>query len=315
MSQAAENHWPARRLLAVVLAAGLLVAACGSSETAEENREAGGADDSAVEVEDIFTNLAVGDALRGVRIENCDNLAARGLCQWAVNTMYAFTGPNQLSQNGEVSLAYSTTDISSGVQTGAWKPPDTIPNYPDKSVHWRLESDGMFTGAVATVYYDAPSGYPLGERVGLYGSVPSSGNKDAAVLYEISNSPIIVRVTNRLGADVTREGSPQLTSFVADSKAGDPAVVAPGATGYAGGFRSISQDSRYQASYVVGGADTALAGARATINAVIDHTTGLDKGSKCEVSNRQTTGVQLQCRVTVTGGPTGPGTIEVTLSR
>jgi hypothetical protein len=91
--------------------------------------------------------------------------------------------------------------------------------------------------------------------------------------------------------------------------------VAPGATGYAGGFRSISQDSRYQASYVVGGADTALAGARATINAVIDHTTGLDKGSKCEVSNRQTTGVQLQCRVTVTGGPTGPGTIEVTLSR
>jgi hypothetical protein len=314
----------------------LLVAACGSSETAEENREAGGADDSAVEVEDIFTNLAVGDALRGVRIETCDNLAARGLCQWAVNTMYAFTGPNQLSQNGEVSLAYSTTDISSGVQTGAWKPPDTIPNYPDKSVHWRLESDGMFTGAVATVYYDAPSGYPLGERVGLYGSVPysggnefncnvtsflscrvvtSSGNKDAAVLYEISNSPIIVRVTNRLGADVTREGSPQLTSFVADSKAGDPAVVAPGATGYAGGFRSISQDSRYQASYVVGGADTALAGARATINAVIDHTTGLDKGSKCEVSNRQTTGVQLQCRVTVTGGPTGPGTIEVTLSR
>jgi hypothetical protein len=251
--------------------------------------------------------------------------------------MYEFTGENELAQKGGVGIDKAYDVIEHGIVTAAWPPPRSIVNDPDRSVHWRYESEGMFTGVEATVYYNAPSGYPVGEQVGFYGKVPYSasnefscrkgdylgcrvvrtdGSADAIVLYEVTNVPVVISITNRLGAEVTREGQPQLTSFVVAPKAGDPTVVGPGATGYAGGFRSISRDSRYQVTYVVGDADTALAGARATINAVIDHTTGLaGTGSSCVPSNPRTTGTQLQCKVTVTGGASGPGAIEVTLSR
>lgn len=329
---------PVRRLAGVLVAGALVASACGSSDESggeAASRSAAGAESAPVAASQLFT-LAAGDSLRSVRLQPCDGSASRSLCQWAVNAMYAFTAENQLSQKGEASITKAYDIIEHGIATGAWPPPGSIANRPDQSVHWRYESQGMFTGVEATVYYSAPNGYPIGEQVGFYGSVPYSasnqfgcrngdylacrvvktdGSKDAIALYEVTNAPVVVRVTNRLGAEVTREGQPQLTSFVLAAKAGDPAAVAPGATGYGGGFRSISQDSRYQASYVVGDADTALAGARATVNAVIDHTTGLDKGSTCTVSNPRTTGTQLQCKVTVTGGATGPGAIEVTLSR
>jgi hypothetical protein len=324
-------------MLAAMAVVGLLVSACGSSDSTSETaaRSAAGVDGESVEAGELF-GLAVGDALAGIRLEPCDGSAARSLCQWAVNSMYEFTGENALAQNGGVAIDKAYDVIEHGIVTAAWPPPQTIANQPDRSVHWRYESEGLFTGVEATVYYNAPSGYPVGEQVGFYGKVPYSasnefacrkgdflgcrvvrtdGSADAIALYEVTNSPVVISVTNRLGAEVTREGQPQLTSFVMAPQAGDPAVVSPGATGHGGGFRSISQDSRYQVTYVVGDADTALAGARATINAVIDHTTGLDKGSTCVPSNPRTTGTQLQCKVTVTGGTSGPGAIEVTLSR
>jgi len=327
------------RMTVVLAAMVLLASACGSSDTTAETegRSAAGVDGETVEVRELFT-LSAGDALGGVRLQPCDGSAARSLCQWAVNSMYEFTGENALRQNGEVAIEKSYDVIEHGIVTSAWPPPQTIANQPDRSVHWRYESEGLFTGVEATVYYSAPRGYPVGEQVGFYGKVPYSasnefgcrngdylacrvvktdGSKDAIALYEVTNAPVVVRIINRLGAEVTREGQPQLTSFVLAPKAGDPAVIAPGVTGYGGGFRSIAQDSRYQASYVVGEADTALAGATATINAAIDHTTGLAKDSipACTVSNPRTTGTQLQCKVTITGGASGPGAIEVTLSR
>lgn len=327
----------ALRLAGALMVVALLGSACGSSESETAQRSATGPEDQMVTVDEMFT-LAAGDSLGGVRLEPCADLAARSLCQWVVNSMYSFTAENKLAQDGEAVLTKAYDVIEHGVATAAWPPPQQIPNGPDSSVHWRYESDGLFTGVETTVYYSAPQGYPVGEQVGFYGKVPysasnefscrkgdflacrvvkSDGGKDALALYEVTNAPVVVRITNRLGAEVTREGQPQLTSFVVAPKAGDPAVVAPGATAYGGGFRSISQDSRYQVSYVVGEADTALAGARATINAVIDHTTGLAKDSipKCEISNPRTTGTQLQCKVTITGGTNGPGAIEVTLSR
>jgi hypothetical protein len=325
----------ALRLAGALMVMALFGSACGSSESETSQRSAAGPADETIAVDEVFT-LSVGDSLGAVRLASCADLAARSLCQWVVNSMYSFTGENTLTQNGDVALSKAYDVIEHGVVTSAWPPPQQIPNLPDASVHWRYESQGMFTGVETTVYYSAPSGYPVGEQVGFYGKVPYSasnafecrqgeylscrvvrneGSKDALVLYEVSNSPVVVRITNRLGTEVIREGQPQLSSFLVAPTGGDPAVVAAGATGWAGGFRSRSQDSRYQVSYVVGDADTSLAGARATVNAVIDHTTGLDKGSTCTVSNPRTTGVQLACKVTVTGGTSGPGAIEVTLSR
>jgi hypothetical protein len=48
---------------------------------------------------------------------------------------------------------------------------------------------------------------------------------------------------------------------------------------------------------------------------VIDPKTGADKGSKCEVSNPRSTGTQLQCKITVSGGETGVVFADVTLLR
>lgn len=320
-------------MLAVVA---VFATACGSSGGENGERLASGpAEDSTVAASEVFA-LGADDPLGAVRLESCADLAARGLCQWVVNTMYNFADENQLAQDGEVSLSYASENLEHGIRTAAWPPPDVIPNNPNRSVNWRYESQGVWTGVETTVYYDAPAGYPLGEQVGFYGDVPYSasnkftcrkgrylgcrvvrneGSKDATVLYEVSNAPVSVVITNRLGADVTREGQPQLTSFVVDTKAGNPTSIASGATGYAGGYRSIAEDARYQASYIVGAADKDLAGARATINAVIDHETGLDKGSTCAVSNPRTIGLQLQCNVTVTGGKSGPVTVEVSLKK
>lgn len=250
--------------------------------------------------------------------------------------MYTFTGPNTLTQTGGAMLTKAYDEIEHGIVTAAWPPADEIPNDPALSKHWRYESQGMFTGVETTVYYAAPQGYPVGEQVGFYGMVPYSGTSqfacrngnfircrvvrsdqtnNALAHYEVTNNPVVVRVTNRLGAPVTREGAPALTAFVSVPAAGDPAVVEPGATAYAGGFRSSAKDSRYSLTYVVGEGDASVSGARAVVNAVIDRENGTDKNSKCEVSNPRTTGAQLQCRVTVSGGADGVVYVDVNLSR
>lgn len=322
-----------RRLAAVGLALVLLTSACGSSDGGESREAAGATDDAAT----LFDDLAVGDSLAGVSVATCPGTAARSICMYVVNSMFDLTGPNQWSQDGRVSLAYSSFAAESGLMTEQWPPPNTMPNNPDVSVWWRMESQGMFTGSVGTVYYEAPRPYPTGERVGFYGSVPYSGgnafecrngaflrcrvasvsgtDKDAIVLYEVTNAPVVVRITNRLGVEVTRDGEPATTAMVPVPAAGNPTSVATGATAYAGGYRSISQDSRYTATYVVSDADTTLGGARATANIVIDPKTGADKGSSCSTSNPRSTGTQLQCKVTISGGETGVIFADVTLLR
>ena len=314
----------------------LLAGACGSSGNEEpaneEPREAALLDQART----LF-QLPDGDPVAGVRVANCPGSAARSVCMYVVNSMFDLTGPNQWSQNGKVSLTYSNFAAESGIMTGAYSPPTSMPNNPDASVWWRMESEGMFTGSVGTVYYGAPRPYPTGERVGFYGSVPYSGGntfecrdgtylrcrvaavsgteKDAIALYEVTNAPVVVRITNRLGTQVAREGEAATTSFVAVPAAGNPTSVAPNGTAYAGGYRSISQDSRYTATYVVGDAEPNLGGARAVANIIIDPKTGADKGSKCEVSNPRSTGTQLQCKVSVSGGESGVVYADVTLLR
>lgn len=325
-----------RRLLAgsVALVLVLVGTSCGSSETGSSDRSAAGLE--APVAAGALLGLPSSERLASVQLEPCQNLAARGLCQWAVNSMYTFTGPNTLTQTGGAVLTKAYDEIEHGIVTAAWPPADEIPNDPALSKHWRYESQGMFTGVETTVYYAAPQGYPVGEQVGFYGMVPYSGTSqfacrngnfircrvvrsdqtnNALALYEVTNNPVVVRVTNRLGAPVTREGEPALTAFVSVPAAGDPAVVAPGATAYAGGFRSSAKDSRYSLTYVVGDGDASVSGARAVVNAVIDRESGTDKNSKCEVSNPRSTGAQLQCRVTVSGGADGVVYVDVNLSR
>ena len=321
------------RLAAVGLALVLLAGACGSSDDGESREAAGEGADAA----SVFDDLAVGDSLAGVSVATCPGTAARSICMYVVNSMFDLTGPNQWSQDGKVVLTYSSFAAESGLMTEKWPPPTSMPNNPDASVWWRMESQGMFTGSIGTVYYEAPRPYPTGERVGFYGKVPYNGDnafecrngtylrcrvasvsgtdKDAIVLYEVTNAPVVVRITNRVGAEVTRDGEAATTAMVAVPAAGNPSSVAPNATAYAGGYRSISQDSRYTASYVVSEADTTLGGARATVNIVIDPKTGADKGSTCPTSNPRSTGIQLQCKVTVSGGETGVVFADVTLSR
>lgn len=322
------------RMVVGLAVVALVATACGSSDPDSEQSRSATANDT-LDAATVF-GLGAGEPLAGVRLQACSDLAARSLCQYAVNSTFVLTGPNKWSRNGESALTYSNTAVIHGTTTGEWAAPDRIPNNPNASVFWRNESQGMFTGVETTTFYNAPDGYPPGEQVGFFGAVPysasnsfdcrsgtylrcrvvsSSGTKDATVLYEVTNAPVVVRITNRVGADVTREGEPAVTSFVVVPAAGDPATIAPAATGFAGGYRSISVDSRYTATYVVGDADQALAGARAVVNAVIDHQTGADKGSRCEVSNPRSTGTQLQCKVTISGGETGVVFVDVTLSR
>lgn len=318
--------------VAVVLA--LVLASCGASEPEPADREAAGPE--APISAGALLGLPSSERLASVQLEPCKNLAARGLCQWVVNSMYVFTGPNTLTQTGGAVLTKAYDEIEHGIVTAAWPPADEIPNDPALSKHWRYESQGMFTGVETTVYYAAPQGYPVGEQVGFYGMVPYNGTSqfacrngnfircrvvrsdqtnNALALYEVSNNPVVVRVTNRLGAPVTREGVPALTAFIPSPVAGDPIDVAPGATGYAGGYRSSAQDSRYSITYVVGDGDASVSGARAVVNAVIDRDSGADKNSKCDVSNPRSTGAQLQCRVTVSGGADGVVYVDVNLSR
>ena len=318
----------------VVVALAVFAAACGDTSGEDQVREASGVTDRAA---DVFRSLAATDPVAGVQVATCPGTAARSICMYVVNSMFALTGPNTWSQNSEVSLTYSNFAAESGIMTGAWSPPEKMPNDPDASVWWRMESQGMFTGSVGTVYYLAPKPYPTGERVGFYGSVPYSGSnsfecrngtyllcrvasisgtdKDAIVIYEVTNAPVVIRVTNRLGTEITRDGEPATTAMIGVPAAGNPSSVAPNATGLAGGYRSISQDSRYTATYVVNDAEPNLGGARATANVVIDPKTGADKGSKCEVSNPRSTGTQLQCKITVSGGETGVVFADVTLLR
>lgn len=321
------------RMVMVLAAVALVATACGSSDPEPEQSRSASAGDT-LDAATMFA-LGAGEPLAGVQLQACANLAARSLCQYVVNSTYVLTGPNKWSRNGESALTYSNTALVHGITTG-WAAPDRIPNNPNASVFWRNESQGLFTGVESTTFYNAPEGYPPGEQVGFFGAVPysasnsfdcrsgtylrcrvvsTSGSKDATALYEVTNAPVVVRITNRVGADVTREGEPAVTSFVVVPAAGDPATIAPAATGFAGGYRSIAVDSRYTATYVVGDADQALAGARAVVNAVIDHQTGADKGSRCEVSNPRSTGAQLQCKVTISGGETGVVFADVTLSR
>jgi len=321
------------RLAVVGLTLVLMAGACGSSDDGGSREAAGATDDAA----SVFDNLAVGDALAGVRVATCPGTAARSQCMYVVNSMFSLTGPNQWSQDGSVALTYSSFAAESGLMADKWPPPASMPNNPDSSVWWRMESQGMFTGSVGTVYYEAPRPYPTGERVGFYGKVPYSGDnafecrngtylrcrvasvsgtdKDAIVLYEVTNAPVVVRITNRLGIEITRDGEPATTAMVPVPAAGNPTSVAPGATAYAGGYRSISQDSRYTAAYVVSEADTTLGGARATVNIVIDPKTGGNKDSSCLPSNPRSTGTQLQCKVTISGGETGVVFADVTLFR
>jgi hypothetical protein len=320
-------------MMTVLAVVALVATACGSSDPDPEQSRSASAGDS-LDAATVF-GLGAGEPLASVRLQACSDLAARSLCQYAVNSTFVLTGPNKWSRNGESALTYSDTALVHGITTG-WAAPDLIPNNPNASVFWRNESQGMFTGVESTTFYNAPDGYPPGEQVGFFGAVPysasnsfdcrsgtylrcrvvsSSGTKDATVLYEVTNAPVVVRITNRVGADVTREGEPAVTSFVVVPAAGDPATIAPGATGFAGGYRSISLDSRYTATYVVGDGDQALAGARAVVNVVIDHQTGTNKGSTCEKSNPRSTGVQLQCTVTISGGENGVVFADVTLSR
>ena len=326
-----------RRMVMVLAVVALVATACGSSDPdPEQSRSADAAPTDAPTDAATMFGLGAGAPLASVRLQACSDLAARSLCQYVVNSTFVLTGPNKWSRNGESALTYSNTEVVHGTTTGQWPAPDRIPNNPNASVFWRNESQGMFTGVETTTFYNAPEGYPPGEQVGFFGAVPysvsnsfdcrsgtylrcrvvsSSGTKDATVLYEVTNAPVVVRITNRVGADVTREGEPAVTSFVVVPAAGDPATIAPAATGFAGGYRSISVDSRYTATYVVGDGDQSLAGARAVVNVVIDHQTGTNKGSTCEKSNPRSTGVQLQCTVTISGGENGVVFADVTLSR
>lgn len=73
-----------------------------------------------------------------------------------VNSMFDLTGPNRWSQDGKAVLTSSSFAAESGLMTEKWSPPTSMPNTPDVTVWWRKESQGMFTGSVGTVHYEAP---------------------------------------------------------------------------------------------------------------------------------------------------------------